>query len=158
MENNPNTLYLVMVLAKLTSAVADIDALAESKKYKYQIKKELNAWQSWIENYTKDSLIKLTEADEEVLLEVINRFNEIDERLVLEDRFKAGINIILAKAHSALKDIDSMNPPYSNYVGSMRKKLIQLIHLKVLRIYVNEEIIKELIVETNKIGNRIISS
>jgi hypothetical protein len=156
MEVNPNTLKLVRALVKLSSVITDIDMLSEDRRYKHEVKRKLNAWQEWIERYTKDSMQKLTQTDDETLLVLINMYDEFDERLKADDRFIAGMNIILAKGSSIMRDIEQMEVPYDKYVGPLRMKLQELLNSKLLRAYVNEEIIKQLISEMNDISDKMI--
>jgi hypothetical protein len=156
MEANPNTLKLVRALVKLSSVITDIDILSEQPRYKHEIKRKLNAWQTWIERYTKDSMTRLCKTDDETLLVLINLFDEFDERLKADDRFIAGINIIIAKVSSAIRDIEQMEVPYDQYAGPLKTKLTELVNANVLRVHVDADIIKQLISEMNDISDKMI--
>lgn len=156
MQVDHNTINLVRALVKLSSAITDIDNISDHEKFKFQLKKYLLSWQAWIEEYTNDSMVKLTKADDEVLMTLINTYDEFDERLVSDDRLKAGINIILAKANSALRDLDAMKGPYIEYVAPLRAKLVQLVGMGVLTQHINGEILIELTTEMNDISDKVI--
>jgi len=123
-----NTLRLVRALVKLTSAVTDIDELTTHDKFKHQVKKDLNAWQEWIEKYTNDSMIKLTKADDTMLMSLITMYDDFDERFFVQDAYVTRMLLLLAKINSALRDVEQMEPPYNEYIGILRQRVTQILY------------------------------
>jgi hypothetical protein len=123
MKIEPNTLKLVRALVKITSAVTDIDELKDHPQYKYQIKKDLNTWQEWIEEYTKDSLIKLTKAGDTTLGNLIGMYDDFENRFDVDSDYNNRLLLFLAKVSSALRDLENMTPPYNSYVNILSIKL-----------------------------------
>jgi hypothetical protein len=156
MKVNQNTLRLVRALVKLTSAVTDIDNITEEKSFKFKVKHILLTWQKWIEDYTNDSMVKLTKADDVTLLSLIKIYDEFDKKVVTDDRFKAGINLILAKTNSALRDLEGMTGEYVEHTALLNEKLVHLITTDVLQHQIEETVIKELIIQMNEISDKMI--
>ena len=137
MKIDSNTLKLVRALVKLTSAVTDIDELKDEKQFKFQIKRDLNAWQEWVEDHTKDSLIKLTKAGDTVFIDLINMYDDFENRFDVKDVYISRILLFLAKVHSALRDIEQMTPPYNEYIGSLRSKLQFIVNLNYINAHIS---------------------
>jgi hypothetical protein len=131
-----NTLLLVRALVKLTSAVTDIDELREHDRFKYQVKKDLNAWQMWVEEYTKDAMIKLTKADDTMLLDLIDMYDDFDKRFLMQDEYIAKMLLFLAKVNSALRDIEQMKTPYPEYVGILRQRISEILYKDYISIHI----------------------
>lgn len=134
----PNTLKLVRALVKLTSAVTDIDELKDSPQYKYQIKKDLNHWQEWIEEYTKDSLIKLTKAGDTTFGNLIEMYDDFENRFNLDNTYNTRLLLFLAKVSSALRDLEAIDIPCNGYIS------VLIIKLKFIcnHSYLNNRLIK----------------
>lgn len=150
-----NTLRLVRALVKLTSAVIDIDELKECKQYKFQIKKDFNQWQNSIEQYTKDSMVQLTSADDQMLLTLINRFDNFENKIYVKSPYITRLLLILAKVNSALRDIDQMETPYNSYIGILKQKVSQIIYKQHISIHIknyNKEF-TELFKSMNKLSD-----
>ena len=82
MENN--TIILVRALVKLSSAIYDIDCMIPSPKHKFQLKKDLSQFQVWLEEYIKGPISNLNNADEELLLDLINLFEEYEQTVFIK--------------------------------------------------------------------------
>ena len=68
MDINNNTIRLVRALVKLSSALYDIDELKDDKRYKFALKKDLDIWHEWIEEYIKLPISSFTKADHDTLM------------------------------------------------------------------------------------------
>lgn len=150
-----NTLRLVRALVKLSSAVTDIDELKEHGKFKHQVKKDLNAWQEWVENYTKDSMMKLTKADDDMLLSLITMYDDFDERFFVQDPYVTRMLLFLAKVNSALRDIEQMEPPYNEYIGVLRHRISQILYRDHISIHIKNHSVEfnKLLKSMNKLSD-----
>ena len=130
-----NTLRLVRALVKLASAVTDIDELSVHDKFKHQVKKDLNAWQEWIEKYTEDSMVKLTKADDSMLLDLITMYDDFDKRFFVQDAYVTRMLLLLAKVNSAIRDIEQMEPPYNEYIGILKQRVTQILYRDYISVH-----------------------
>lgn len=137
MQTENNTIILVRALVKLSSAVYDIDELQGNKAYRNQVKYDLNNFQNWITNYTKEPLTSLTKADGDLLLELIDIFNDYDDTVFIKDEFTTKINLLLAKCYSALNDLKNLDKIHSKYIIELSGKLNNMITKKYFNSYID---------------------
>jgi hypothetical protein len=161
MQTENNTIILVRALVKLSSAVYDIDELQESKAYKNQIKYDLNNFQNWITNYIKEPITSLTKADGDLLVELIDIFNDYDDTVFIKNEFTTKINLLLAKCYSALNDLKYLDKIHSKYIIELASKLNTLTEKKYFNHYIdyidpNGKTFKDIIKMMDNEGSSII--
>ena len=158
MKIDKNTLKLVRALVKLTSVITDIDELRDCKEYKFQLKKDLNDWSSWLEENTNESMIKLTTANDGILMDLINMYNNFENDFYAKNDFVTRLLLIIAKCNSALRDIDTMDPPYNQYVGGLRAKVAVIVNKKYLNAYISycPDEFNKLLNNMNKLSDEVI--
>ena len=135
MENN--TIILVRALVKLSSAIYDIDCMIPSPKHKFQLKKDLSEFQIWLEEYIKGPISNLNNADEELLLDLINLFEEYEQTVFIKTEYFTRINLFLAKCSSALEDLKELDHTHSTYVYELIDKLNVILNKKYFKHYVD---------------------
>lgn len=135
MQTENNTIILVRALVKLSGALYDIDCLKESSKYKFQIKKDLDTFQPWLEEYIREPITTLTKADSETLMTLINLFTSYEETVFVKNGFNTCVNLFLAKCHSALNDLKDLDKQHSTYVNKLSVKLENLLSAKYFNQY-----------------------
>jgi|Laugrespbdmm15sn_2_1035079.scaffolds.fasta_scaffold41122_1 hypothetical protein len=118
-----NTIVLVRALVKLSSAIYDIDCMIPSPKHKFQLKKDLEVFQVWLLDYTKEPILNLSTADSELLLDLINLFEEYEKTIFIRTEYFTRVNLFLAKCYSALNDLKQLDHIYSTYVIELTEKL-----------------------------------
>ena len=135
MENN--TIILVRALVKLSSAIYDIDCMIPSPKHKFQLKKDLSEFQIWLEEYIKGPISNLNNADEELLLDLINLFEEYEQTVFIKTEYFTRINLFLAKCSSSLEDLKELDHTHSTYVYELIDKLNVILNKKYFKHYVD---------------------
>jgi hypothetical protein len=109
----------------------------ESPKHKYQLKLDVNEFQIWVEKYIADSMSKLSNADDEILLMLINMYNDYDETIYIRNPYFTKVNLFLAKTHSALRDLKKLDNIHSTYVIELSSKINNLLEKKYFKSYIN---------------------
>ena len=137
MQVENNTVVLVRALVKLSSALYDVDDMRESPKHKYQLKVDVNEFQEWLDLYITDSMSKLSNADGELLLELIKMYNGYDETVYIRTPYFTKVNLFLAKLHSALRDLQKLDKIHSTYVIELTSKIKDLIDKNYFKNYIN---------------------
>jgi hypothetical protein len=137
MDINNNTIRLVRALVKLSSALYDIDELKDDKRYKFALKKDLDIWHEWIEEYIKLPISSFTKADPDTLMSLITMFDDFEKQIEIVDEFTTRINLFLAKTESALHDIDTLEPPYQEYMNILKIKIEKLLKQNYFNPYIN---------------------
>lgn len=135
MENN--TIILVRALVKLSSAIYDIDCMIPSPKHKFQLKKDLSQFQVWLEEYIKGPISNLNNADEELLLDLINLFEEYEQTVFIKTEYFTRVNLFLAKCSSALEDLKELDHTHSTYVYELIDKLNVILNKKYFKHYID---------------------
>ena len=135
MENN--TIILVRALVKLSSAIYDIDCMIPSPKHKFQLKKDLSQFQVWLEEYIKGPISNLNNADEELLLDLINLFEGYEQTIFINTEYFTRVNLFLAKCSSALEDLKELDHTHSTYVYELIDKLNVILNKKYFKHYVD---------------------
>jgi hypothetical protein len=135
MQVENNTVVLVRALVKLSSALYDVDDMRELPKHKYQLKLDVNEFQEWVDNYITDSMSKLSNADDELLLRLINVYNQYDETVYIRTPYFTKVNLFLAKVHSALRDLKKLDEIHSTYVIELSSKINDLLEKKYFKNY-----------------------
>lgn len=131
---------LVRALVKLSSALYDIDDIKEDKRYKHYIKKSLNIWQDWSEEYIKKPLSAFSAADPDTLLILIQLFDDINKHIFVIDEFTTKINLTLAKLESALCDLEKLDledPDYKLYVDTLKNTIKELLSQNYFNKYIS---------------------
>lgn len=133
LENN--TIILVRALVKLSSAIYDVDCMISSPKHKFQLKKDLDIFQAWLEQYIKDPVSNLSNADGELLLDLINLFDEYEQTIFIRTEYFTRVNLFLAKCSSALTDLKELDHTHSTYVIELTEKLEEVINKSYFKHY-----------------------
>lgn len=137
MTTENNTIILVRALVKLSSAIYDIDCMIPSPKHKFQLKKDLTEFQIWLEDYIKGPISNLNNADEELLLDLINLFEEYEQTVFIKTEYFTRVNLFLAKCSSALEDLKDLAHTHSTYVYELITKLQTLLNKNYFKHYID---------------------
>jgi hypothetical protein len=137
MTTENNTIILVRALVKLSSAIYDIDCMIPSPKHKFQLKKDLTEFQIWLEDYIKGPISNLNNADENLLLDLINLFEEYEETVFIKTEYFTRVNLFLAKCNSALEDLKELDHTHSTYVYELINKLNVILNKKYFKHYID---------------------
>jgi len=161
MEINNNTIRLVRAIVKLSSSLYDIDEMQENSKYKFQLKKDLNKWHPWVEDYIKDPMNSFGKADPDTLMSLIKLFDDYENKIFIKDDFTTRINLFLAKTESALYDINTLDEPYQTYMSGLRIRILELLshnYFKPYITYVDKHGMgyKAIVMSMNTVGDTII--
>ena len=132
-----NTIVLVRALVKLSSAIYDIDCMIPSPKHKFQLKVDLAEFQIWLEEYIKGPVSNLNNADEELLLDLINLFEEYEQTIFIKTEYFTRVNLFLAKCNSALEDLKELDHTHSTYVYDLIDKLNIIINKNYFKHYID---------------------
>lgn len=131
-----NTIVLVRALVKLSSALYDVDDMKESPKHKYQLKNDVNSFHEWLEEYIKEPVNNLGNADGNLLVGLIDIFNGYDETVFVFNDYFTKVNLFLAKLHSSLADLKALDKIHSNYVIELTDKIQTLIDKPYFKSYI----------------------
>jgi len=130
-----NNLFLLRGFVKLSSVITDIDDLQEMPKYGKLIKKELNVFQNWVEEYMKAPLNSFGKVDINCLYELIVKFDTVQDSIFIETEYKTKVNLVYAKMMSALNDFNNLEPEFRNYVYAL---IVKLERFKVSKFILSE--------------------
>jgi len=131
---------LVRALVKLSSALYDIDDIKEDKRYKHYIKKSLNTWQDWSEEYIKKPINAFSLVEPDTLLTLIQLFDNTSKHIFIIDEFTTKINLILSKLESALYDLkrlDLEDSEYKIYIDTLSNTIEELVSHNYFNRYIN---------------------
>lgn len=161
MKVDNNTIVLVRALVKLSSAIYDVDDMKQSDKHKFQLKKDVDKFQEWLEEYIKEPIKNLGNADGELLVSLIDMFNGYDETVYIRNEYFTKVNLLLAKLYSSLNDLKKLDSIHSQYVIELTQKINQLIsqgYFKQYLDYTSEEdnTFKDLVDFMDNKGNTVI--
>jgi IS1 family transposase len=164
MAVNETTIGLVRALVKLSSALYDIDELKLDKRYKFNLKKELNIWHEWSEEYIKTPISSFGNVDSETLMTLINIFNDFDKSIFVIDDFTTRINLFLAKTESALQDLEnfeSSNSIYTKYINVLKTEIKNILSKNYFNKYIKYvdpegNTYKSIVESLNNVSNKII--
>lgn len=135
MRTEKNTIVLLRALVKLSAAIYDIDCMKESDKYRFQIKRDLDRFQPWLEEYIREPITTLTKADSETLISLINLFTSYEDTVFIKDEYTTCVNLFLAKCYSSLNDLKDLDSKHSFYVNKLIVKLNTVISSKYFNQY-----------------------
>ena len=127
MRKENNTIVLVRALVKLSSALYDVDDMKQSNKHKFQLRKDVDSFQEWLEEYIKEPVKNLGNADGELLVALIEIFNAYDETVYIRNEYFTKVNLFLAKLKSSLNDLKQLDSIHSTYVIELTDKLTDLL-------------------------------
>lgn len=132
-----NTVVLVRALVKLSSALYDIDDMKVSTKHKYQLKLDVNKFQEWLDNYITDSMSKLSTADSQLLVSLINIYEDYEKTVYIRNEYFTKINLFLAKLQSSLRDLEKLDKLHSDYVIELSSNIKELVNKNYFKNYIN---------------------
>jgi len=118
-----NNLFLLRGFVKLSSVINDIDDLQDMSKYGKLIKKELNIFQDWVEDYMKGPLNSFGKVDITCLYDLIVKFDNLENSIFIENEYKTKVNLVYAKMMSALNDLNKLEHEFKSYVYKLIVKL-----------------------------------
>lgn len=108
-ELNLDTVHLLRSVMKISSALNDLDAIVDQKKYyKFKFKKESDRWAN-MELHTAQLMSSLIEEDSKLLMEIYNSIEESTNKVQMDTPEKTSLIIFYAKLSSALDDINKMD-------------------------------------------------
>lgn len=106
--------HLIRCVMKMSSAFEDADQIIEDKTYyKFQFKKELDAWMSVIHKHTDELLKSLTKDSEKILLDVYNGLGDITTKVQAGGK-KTPLLIFYVKVKSAINDLEKIESGNAN--------------------------------------------
>jgi hypothetical protein len=142
MRKENNTIVLVRALVKLSSALYDIDNMRVSPKHKFNMRIDVDNFHVWLEEYMKEPMKSLGNADGSLLVALIQIFDNYEETVFVRNEYFTSVNLFLAKAHSALADLKELDSIHSTYVIELIDKLNILLskgYFKQYTSYTSEE-------------------
>jgi hypothetical protein len=108
-EVNLDTVHLLRSVMKISSALNDLDAIVDQKKYyKFRFKKESERWAKYMELHTAQLMHSLVEEDSNLLMEIYNSIEESTNKVVMDTPEKTSLIIFYCKLVSSLHDIEKM--------------------------------------------------
>lgn len=127
MRKENNTIVLVRALVKLSSALYDMDDMKLSPNYKFKLKVDVDNFQTWLEEYIKEPVKNLGNADGNLLVSLIEMFDDYEETVFVRNEYFTKVNLFLAKTHSSLADLKELDSIHSAYVIELTEKLEALL-------------------------------
>jgi hypothetical protein len=108
-EVNIDTVHLLRSVMKISSALNDLDAIVDQKKYhKFKFKQQADRWAKFMELHTAQLMSSLVEEDSKLLMEIYNSIEESTDKVQMDTPEKTSLVIFYSKLSSALYDIDKM--------------------------------------------------
>jgi hypothetical protein len=108
-EVNLDTVHLLRSVMKISSALNDLDAIVDQKKYhKFRFKQYADRWAKFMELHTAQLMSSLVEEDSTLLMEIYNSIEESTNKVQMDTPEKTSLIIFYCKLSSALYDIDKM--------------------------------------------------
>lgn len=161
MDINVNTIRLLRALVKLSSALNDSDELKDSDLYRHQLKKDLNIFSEWLEEYIKEPISSYANSDLECLTDLIDMYNSYEQKVFIEDEFTTRINLFLGKLGSAFNDLSILDEPYQSYMATLRVKLKGVLEKNYFTKYISHDIegvptLADIITSMDQTGESII--
>ena len=162
MEINTNTIRLLRALTKLSSALNDSDELQDYPEYRHLLKKDVNFFSEWLEEYIKEPINAYIKSDSDCMMGLIDLYNSYDEKIFIKDGFTTSVNLFLAKLSSAYNDLAVLEEPYFHYMSTLKNKLQTIIEKKYFTTYINYNIddnysFSEIVDSMDQVGESIIN-
>lgn len=136
MRKENNTIILVRALVKLSSALYDVDDMRQSSKHKFQLRKDVDNFQEWLEEFIKEPVKNLGKADGDLLLSLIDIFNGYDETVYVRNDYFTNVNLFLAKLKSSLNDLKQLDSLHSTYVIELTDALNEMLSKGYFKQYI----------------------
>jgi hypothetical protein len=109
-EVSLDTAHLLRGVMKISSALNDLDAIVDQKKYyKFRFKQYADKWAKYMELHTAQLMSSLVEEDSNLLMEIYNSIEESTNKVQMDTPEKTSLVIFYCKLSSALHDIDKMD-------------------------------------------------
>jgi hypothetical protein len=129
-EVNLDTAHLLRSVMKISSALNDLDAIMDQKKYyKFKFKKESERWAKYMELHTAQLMNSLVEEDSNLLMEIYSSIEESTNKVNMDTPEKTALIIFYCKLVSSLNDIDKMqenrNTFYPKFIEHHTKNVLK---------------------------------
>jgi len=105
---DPDNIKFIRAVVKISSALYDIDEMKKSKKFKYSMKVDVNKWHEWSEDYIREPMNVFGKTDVNALMDLINLFDDYNNKIFIKDEFNTSLNLFLAKIESAMWDLNQL--------------------------------------------------
>jgi len=105
---DPDNIKFIRAVVKISSALYDIDEMKKSKKFKYSMKVDVNKWHEWSEDYIREPMNVFGKTDVNALMDLINLFDDYNNKVFIKDEFNTSLNLFLAKIESAMWDLNQL--------------------------------------------------
>lgn len=161
MEINNNTIRLLRALVKLSSALNDSDEMKDYKQYRHQLKKDVNFFSEWLEEYIKEPVSSYANSDLNCLTDLIDLYNKYDEKVFIKDDFTTRVNLFAGKLASAFNDLSTLEEPYQSYMATLRNRLKNLLEKSYFNEYITHDYedaptLSDIVSSMDQIGESII--
>ncbi len=105
---DPDNIKFIRAVVKISSALYDIDEMKKSKKFKYSMKVDVSKWHEWSEDYIREPMNVFGKTDVNALMDLINLFDDYNNKVFIKDEFNTSLNLFLAKIESAMWDLKQL--------------------------------------------------
>jgi hypothetical protein len=105
---DPDNIKFIRAVVKISSALYDIDEMKKSKKFKYSMKVDVSKWHEWSEDYIREPMNVFGKTDVNALMDLINLFDDYNNKIFIKDEFNTSLNLFLAKIESAMWDLKQL--------------------------------------------------
>lgn len=161
MEININTIRLLRALVKLSSALNDSDEMKDYEQYRHQLKKDVNFFSEWLEEYIKEPVSSYANSDLDCLTDLIDLYNKYDEKVFIEDEFTTRVNLFVGKLASAFNDLSTLEEPYQSYMNALRNRLKNMLEKSYFTKYITHDYedtptLSDIVSSMDQIGESII--
>lgn len=102
---DPDNIKFIRAVVKISSALYDIDEMKKSKKFKYSMKVDVSKWHEWSEDYIREPMNVFGKTDVNALMDLINLFDDYNNKIFIKNEFNTSLNLFLAKIESARWDL-----------------------------------------------------
>jgi hypothetical protein len=100
-----NQIKVVRAIAKLSSLIHNIDNLKDNYPIPNKMLRDICNFDNWFQENTNDLMIELFKHKPEVLEDIIEWFNDYDERYAVEESMSKQVVLLRSKMHSVIYDL-----------------------------------------------------
>ncbi len=134
---DPDNIKFIRAVVKISSALYDIDEMKKSKKFKYSMKLDVNEWHVWSEEYIKEPMHIFAKTDAVALMNLIEIFDDYNNKIFIKSEFNTRLNLFLAKIESARWDLLQLGADNKARMGILITNIEDLINKGYFKSYKN---------------------